>query len=386
MPRIPQTLLPGAILGMLGGGQLGRMFALAARPFGFRVATCGDADDSPGAQVSDFSFPGNFTDFDQLARFARTVSVVTYEQENIPLAAVEYLENLVPVFPGSQLLRAAQNRLLEKSAVRSIGIPTADFLAVSSAAELDAGLQTLGGDGILKTITMGYDGKGQVRVRHGDDTLAAWNSLGVSTAILEKRIDFSFEMSLVGARFADRSCHFFAPTVNTHVNHILDVSVCPSPLITATLAEQARQITRSILEHFSVIGVLCVEFFAVSDTTLLVNEIAPRPHNSGHWTIEACRSSQFQQQFRAVAGLPSGDTTSDAAAVMVNLLGDHLQQLTTDRWKSALAIPSSAIHLYGKEEARRGRKMGHITALGKDAIETEQRARHIRRLLGHEGH
>lgn len=386
MPRNPQTLLPGATLGMLGGGQLGRMFALAARPFGFRIATCGDAADSPCGQVSDVSFPGSFTDFDQLTRFARAVSVVTYEQENIPLAAVEFLENLVPVFPGSLLLKAAQNRLLEKSAVRSIGIPTADFLAVSSAAELQVGLETLGGDGILKTITMGYDGKGQIRVRQGDDSEAAWNSLGVSTAILEKRIAFAFEMSLVGARFADSSCHFFAPTVNTHVNHILDVSVCPSPLITAALAEQAREVTRAILEHFQVIGVLCVEFFAVSDSRLLVNEIAPRPHNSGHWTIEACRSSQFQQQFRAVAGLPSGDTTSDTAAVMVNLLGDHLQSLTSDRWKSALAVPHSAIHLYGKEEARRGRKMGHITALGKDSVEAEQRARHVRRLLGYQGH
>jgi len=385
MPRNPQTLLPGATLGMLGGGQLGRMFALAARPFGFHIVTYGDVADSPCGQVSDDCLPDSFTDFDELAEFAEMVSVVTYEQENIPLKTVQFLEDIVPVFPGSQLLAAAQNRLLEKSAVRSIGIPTADFLAVSSVAELNAGLDAIGGDGILKTVTMGYDGKGQVRIRRGDNTAAAWKSLQVSQAILEQRIDFAFEMSLIGARFADNSCHFFAPTVNTHVNHILDVSVCPSPLITQSLADQARQITRAILEHFHVIGVLCVEFFATSDGTLLVNEIAPRPHNSGHWTIEACRSSQFQQQFRAVAGLPSGDTTAVSAAVMVNLLGEHLINLSSDRWKSAMAVPNSAIHLYGKDEARRGRKMGHITALGQDPMEAEQRARHIRRLLGYEG-
>lgn len=383
MPRKPQTLLPGATLGMLGGGQLGRMFALAARPFGFHIVTFGDAHDSPCGQVSDHCCPDEFTDFDQLAQFAQMVSVVTYEQENIPLKTVQFLENLVPVFPGSQLLKAAQNRLLEKSAVQAIGIPTADFHAVASATELTSALEAIGGDGILKTVTMGYDGKGQIRVRRGDNLDNAWKSLRVSQAILEKRIDFAFEMSLVGARFADNSCHFFTPTVNTHVNHILDVSVCPSPLITPTLAEQARQITQAILEHFDVFGVLCVEFFAVSDSQLLVNEIAPRPHNSGHWTIEACRSSQFQQQFRAVAGLPSGDTHANSAAVMVNLLGDHLQNLTAERWKSACGVPNSTIHLYGKEEARRGRKMGHITALGHDPNETQQRALKVRELLGY---
>lgn len=382
MPRKPQTLLPGATLGMLGGGQLGRMFALAARPFGFHVVTYGDAPDSPCGQVSDNCFPSDFNNLDELARFARMVSVVTYEQENIPLETLQFLENLVPVFPGSQLLRAAQNRLLEKSAVQSIGIPTADFYSVTSASELASALENIGGDGILKTVTMGYDGKGQIRVRRGDDLPNAWKSLGVAQAILEKRIDFAFELSLIGARFADNSCHFFTPTVNTHVNHILDISVCPSPLITPALASQARQITRAILEHFDVFGVLCVEFFAVSDTQLLVNEIAPRPHNSGHWTIEACRSSQFQQQFRAVAGLPSGDTQATSAAVMVNLLGDHLQNLNSERWMSACAVPNSAIHLYGKEEARRGRKMGHITALGDDPREVQERALQIRRLLG----
>lgn len=243
----------------------------------------------------------------------------------------------------------------------------------------------MGGEGIFKTVTMGYDGKGQARVRSVEGAETAWLSLGVKEAILERVIPFEFELSIVGARFANGSCHFFTPTANTHVNHILDVSICPSPLISAAMADEAQSIARAILEHFNVIGVLCVEFFAVSGGRLLVNEIAPRPHNSGHWTIEACAASQFQQQFRAIAGLPPGDTAARGAAVMVNLLGDHLENLTAERWQAATAVSGAAVHLYGKSEARRGRKMGHITALGTDAVEAEQKARKIRRLLGYEG-
>ena len=386
MLRRPKTLLPGETLGMLGGGQLGRMFALAARPFGYGVAVFGDPSGSPCGQVSDRSFAAGYDDLDALAEFAKSVSVVSYETENVSLAAVEFLEQRVPVFPGSSLLRVAQHRLLEKNALRAIGIPTADFLRVTSGAEVAAGLEAMGGDGILKTVTMGYDGKGQIRVRSIGEAEAAWRSLRVDEAILEQLIPFEFELSIVGARFADGSCHFYTPTANTHVNHILDVSICPSPLISAPMAEEARGIARAILEHFDVIGVLCVEFFAVSGGRLLVNEIAPRPHNSGHWTIEACAASQFQQQFRAVAGLAAGDTTARGAAVMVNLLGDHLEHLTADRWLAASAIQGAAVHLYGKSEARRGRKMGHITVVGADAEEAEQKARGIRRMLGYEGH
>lgn len=377
--------MPGAVLGMLGGGQLGRMFSLAARPFGYRVMVYGDPPDSPCGQVSDRSFPGGFGDFDLLSEFGRSVSVVSYETENVPLSAVEHLEQIVPVYPNSLLLKVAQHRLLEKSSLRSIGIPTADFLRVTNGEEVVAGLSELGGDGILKTVTMGYDGKGQARVRRGEDAIAAWSSLGAAEAILERRVDFEFEMSIVGARFSDGSCHFYTPTVNTHVNHILDVSVCPSPLISPAMAEEARGIARAILEHFDVVGVLCVEFFAVPGGRLLVNEIAPRPHNSGHWTIEACRASQFEQQFRAIAGLGSGDTAAAGAAVMVNLLGDHLGALTAERWRAACGVPGAAVHLYGKSEARRGRKMGHITVLDADVGEAERKARRVRQMLGYEG-
>ena len=370
---------------MLGGGQLGRMFAMAARRSGYRIAMFGDPADSPCGQVSDHSSPGQFTDWDALAAFAERVSVVTYEQENIPVSTIEFLQSRVPVFPGPELLRASQNRLLEKTSLRSIGIPTADFLRITSPDELARGLAAFGGSGILKTVTMGYDGKGQVKLSSADDCVDVWNRLGVAEAILERLVDFQFELSIVASRFGDGSCHFFAPALNHHVNHILDVSISPAESITESLAVQAREMARGVLEHFGVIGVLCVEFFATRDGRLLVNEIAPRPHNSGHLTIEACASSQFEQQFRAVCGLPSGDVRPRSAAVMINLLGDHLLQVTPERWSSVFAMPDVYVHLYGKAEARIGRKMGHLTVLAADSRTAEQRAREARRALGFDG-
>lgn len=385
MTETSEILSPGAMLGMLGGGQLGRMFGMAARRCGYRLAMYGDLSDSPCGQVSDLSFPGDFTDYVALTRFAQSVSVVTYEQENIPVSTVEFLQNFVPVFPGPQLLKASQNRLLEKTSLRKIGIPTADFLRITSAEDLTRGVAEFGGTGILKTVTMGYDGKGQARVKQTDDCVAIWNSFGVSEAILERLVDFQFELSIVASRFSDGSCHFFTPALNHHVNHILDVSISPSPEITARHTEEARQMARGILEHFDVRGVLCVEFFATRDGHLLVNEIAPRPHNSGHLTIEACQSSQFEQQFRAVCGLPSGDVTPRSPAVMINLLGEHLLNATPERWSSVFAMPDVYVHLYGKAEARIGRKMGHITVLAGDCQTAEQRAREARCRLGFSG-
>lgn len=373
------------MLGMLGGGQLGRMFGMAARRCGYRIAMYGDPADSPCGQISDLSFPGDFTDHEALARFAQSVSVVTYEQENIPVSTVEFLQNFVPVFPGPQLLKASQNRLLEKTSLRSIGIPTADFLRITSAEDLIQGLAAFGGVGILKTVTMGYDGKGQAKIKETDDCHAIWKDFGVSEAILERLVDFQFELSIVASRFSDNSCHFFTPALNHHVNHILDVSISPSPEISARHTEESRQMARGILEHFDVRGVLCVEFFATPDGHLLVNEIAPRPHNSGHLTIEACHSSQFEQQFRAVCGLPSGDVTPRSPAVMINLLGEHLLNVTPERWSSVFAMKDVYVHMYGKAEARIGRKMGHITVLAGDCQTAEQRAREARHRLGFSG-
>ena len=381
MTTPPRVLPPGSSLGMLGGGQLGRMFATAARQFGYRMIVFGDPDDSPAGQVSDQCFDAPFTDVDALRNFARIVDVVTFERENIPVATVETLREFVPVYPGPELLQASQNRLLEKASLRNIGIPTADFVRITSSEELRQAVIGFGGDAILKTVTLGYDGKGQARVRSTSNCDEIWNQLLVNEAIVERVVEFEFELSIVASRFGDGSCAFFAPVLNHHVNHILDVSVSPTPLITDQQAKSAEEIARAILGHFHVIGVLCVEFFATTDGRLLVNEIAPRPHNSGHLTINACRSSQFEQQVRAVCGMPSGDVSVLRPAAMVNLLGDHLQDATAERWKSVFAMPGVHVHLYGKSEARIGRKMGHLTATAETAAKAESLVRAARDCL-----
>ena len=369
---------PGSTIGMLGGGQLGRMFAIAARQCGYGVQIFGDPQDSPAGQVSDRSWPACFTDHDALRQFAQHVDVVTYEQENIPVATVEALQEYVSVFPGPELLRASQHRLLEKTSLRGIGIPTADFLKITSETELRKGVAAFGGDAILKTVMLGYDGKGQARVRSDSHCDAVWKTFNVSEAILEKVVPFAYELSIVASRFADGTCSFFEPVLNHHENHILDVSISPSPLISGHQTQQAQQISRAILEHFNVIGVLCVEFFATSDGHLLVNEIAPRPHNSGHLTINASRSSQFEQQLRAVCGLATGDVSLQTPAVMLNLLGEHLQNQSAAAWQRVFGHPEIHVHLYGKSEIRPGRKLGHLTVLGQDVIVAERLGRQVR--------
>lgn len=377
-----KTLGPGSRLGMLGGGQLGRMFGQAARRSGFGFVVFGDQSDSPAGQISDHTFSAEFLNEDALKQFAAMVDVVSYEQENIPVRTVEVLQQYVPVYPGPALLKASQNRLLEKTALRSIGIPTADFLRITSAEELTEGVRSFGGDGILKTVTLGYDGKGQARVRSQQDMAALWSQFKTSEAILEKVVDFQFELSIVASRFGNGECRFYSPSVNHHVNHILDVSISPSPLISARQVRDAQQMAQGILEHFEVIGVLCVEFFATRDGGLVVNEIAPRPHNSGHLTMDACRSSQFEQQFRAICGLPSGDVQQQSPAVMMNLLGDHLMNATPERWASVFELPGVFVHMYGKAEARIGRKMGHLNVLAGTVEEAEAIGHEARRRLG----
>ncbi len=381
MSKPPRVLAPGATLGMLGGGQLGRMFAIAARQCGYRICVFGDPADSPAGQVADQSFPTKFSDEEALLKFAKQVDVVTYEQENIPVPTVTFLQQHVDVYPGPALLRASQHRLIEKTSMRTIGIPTADFVRIDSAESLRNGVKQFGGDAILKTVTLGYDGKGQARIRSGADVESTWNSFGVDEAILESIVDFAFELSIVASRFGDGTCAFYPPVLNHHVNHILDVSISPSSMISSTMAKQAEEMARAILEHFDVIGVLCVEFFATHDGRLLVNEIAPRPHNSGHLTIDACRSSQFEQQFRAVSGLPSGDVSLRSPAAMINLLGDHLMNATPEKWRSVFELPDVHVHMYGKSEARIGRKMGHLNVTAETDAAAERIAREARQRL-----
>lgn len=380
-----KCLAPGAVLGMLGAGQLGRMFAVAARQAGYRVAVFGGGPDSPCGQVSDFCFDKSFADSAALEEFAAVVDVVSYEYENIPLDAVKFLEQRVPVYPDSNLLQTAQHRLLEKRAMRSIGIPTADFVAVNSAEDLQAGLSEFGGEGILKTATLGYDGKGQQRLDSSCDVQQVYASFNGVELILESIVPFELELSIVACGFADGTRKFFTPSVNHHVNHILDCSVAPAAQLSTELVQRAEQIAAAILDHFQVIGVLCVEFFMTADQQLLVNEIAPRPHNSGHLTIESTAASQFEQQFRAVSGLPSGNVRPLRPAVMLNLLGDHLEHATADAWREVFGLEDVHVHMYGKQEARRGRKMGHLTVLDDVLENAEKRARQARRILGWTG-
>jgi 5-(carboxyamino)imidazole ribonucleotide synthase len=365
---------------MLGGGQLGRMFALAARQCGYRVIVFGDAPDSPAGQVADRVFSAGFDDLAALTQLASQVEVVTLEQENIPLATLEHLASRVPVHPSPALVRAAQNRLIEKRALRSLGIATADFAEIKSFTDLEQARASFG-DVIVKTATLGYDGKGQIRVRPEDALEVVWRQMNtVSPWIAEKVVLFDFELSIVASRFAGGACAFYEPAENEHVHHILDLSVSPSPRISAAMADEARAMARAILEHFDVYGVLCVEFFAAGGR-LLVNEIAPRPHNSGHLTINACRSSQFEQQFRAVCGLPSGDVRQPQPAAMIQLLGDHIATTTAEQWQSVFALPDVHVHLYGKAEARTRRKMGHLTATADSSQAAIERVRFARQLL-----
>lgn len=357
------------------------MFAAVARQFGYGIHVFGDEQDSPAGQLSDRTWTTSFDDHSQLRQFAQCVDVVTYEQENIPVPAVEVVQEFVPVRPGAALLRAAQHRLIEKSSLRDIGIPTADFFGVQSVAQLQSGLQSFGGKGILKTVTLGYDGKGQARLTAESDVAAVWQTLGVSEAILEREIDFRCEISIVAARFVDGQVVCYQPSMNTHVNHILDVSVSPSPEIDRNLVRKATEIARAILEHFDAVGVLCVEFFVTTDGRLLVNEIAPRPHNSGHLTIDACPASQFEQQVRAVCGLPPGDVRQDRPAAMINLLGDHLMNANAEQWQSVFGLSDVRVHMYGKSEARIGRKMGHLTVVAETPELAVERGLAARNLL-----
>ncbi|HSW30525.1 MAG TPA: 5-(carboxyamino)imidazole ribonucleotide synthase [Longimicrobiales bacterium] len=364
-------ILPGATLGVIGGGQLGRMFTLAARRMGYRVTVLAPEDDTPAGQIAYQEIRAPYEDLDAVRRFASSVSVVTFEFENVPAETAVAASERAPVRPAGSLLHTTQHRRREKEALRAAGIPTVPFGAVESEAELIAAVAAVGTPAILKTAAWGYDGKGQIRLSRGSEALAAWESLGRAPAVLEAVAPFEREISVVGARGIDGAVALYDPVENTHVQHILDLSVAPAELPPG-VATRAREIARTLLETWDVVGVICVEMFLMPDGELVVNEVAPRPHNSGHLTIDAHVSSQFEQQVRAVCGLPLGSTAAVAPAAMANLLGDLWQGGEPD-WAAALATPGVALHLYGKVEARPGRKMGHLTALGSTAAQARDR-------------
>jgi 5-(carboxyamino)imidazole ribonucleotide synthase len=367
-----KPILPGATIGVLGSGQLGRMFAIAARRMGYRVHTLSPDSDTPTGQVADVEVTASYDDLDAVRAFARRVDAVTFEFENVPSATVEAIEALAPVRPAGRVLHIAQHRLREKTFLREAGLPVAPFCVVRSRADLEAAVAQLGCPAVLKTAGFGYDGKGQARVTAPEQAPEAWAAIGGGEAVLEAFIDHQCELSVVAARGLDGAFVHYGVVENRHRNHILDLTIAPAS-IAARLAAEAVEMARAVFERLQVVGVLCVEFFLTRDGRLLINELAPRPHNSGHFTIDACMSCQFEQQLRAVCGLPLGSTEQFRPAAMANLLGDLWSQGEPD-WAAVCARPDTKLHLYGKLEPRPGRKMGHLTALAHSAEQAAQAA------------
>jgi 5-(carboxyamino)imidazole ribonucleotide synthase len=358
-------ILPGATIGVLGSGQLGRMFAIAARRMGYRVHTFSPDQDTPTGQIADVEVQASYDDLDAVSNFARRVSVVTFEFENVPTETADAAARCAPVRPSGAILHTTQQRIREKAFLRSAGLPTTPYREVRSLADLEQAVSELGCPAVLKTAAFGYDGKGQVKVDAPDRAAEAWAAIGREEAVLEAFIDFDREISVVAARGADGQFVHYSPAENQHSRHILDLSIAPARMA-PEVAREAVEMTRCVLEKLGVVGVLCVEFFVTRDGKLLINELAPRPHNSGHLTVDACVTSQFEQQLRAVCGLPLGSTAMHRPAAMANLLGDLWASGEPD-WPAACAFPDVKLHLYGKLAPRPGRKMGHLTALNHDS-------------------
>lgn len=352
-----KPLPPGSTIGILGGGQLGRMLAMAAAQLGFDVAIYTDEDDSPASRVAARTLVGAYHDGDKLAAFAATVDVVTTEFENVPAeTAAGLIAAGALVAPSPNALAVAQDRFDEKSYLRSAGVATPDFAAVASQAELDAALAEIGAPAILKTRRLGYDGRGQIRINRIADAAGAYERLGAS-GILEAFCPFEREVSVIGARAPNGDVAFYDLCENVHANGILSRTTLPARASDLTQAA-AHDAARSILEAFDYVGVLTIEFFVMADGSLVANEMAPRVHNSGHWTIEGAATSQFEQHIRAIAGWPLGATTRLFDIEMNNLIGEDALE-----WAALAREPGAHLHLYGKREARAGRKMGHVTRL-----------------------
>jgi len=352
------ALPPNATIGIVGGGQLGRMSAMAAARLGYRCHILTPEPDSPAAQVSAHCTLGDYEDADALRRFAEAVDVITFEFENVSAAGLDLLQSLRPVHPSPMILRTSQDRIAEKSFLNDAGVPTAPWQGVDSLDDLLTAVAALGLPAVLKTTRGGYDGKGQAMLRTATDIEVAWSELGGRPLVLEGFVDYACEISVIVARGVDGGGSIFDAVENRHRGGILDVTLAPARVAPATAAEAARVAWR-VADRLGLVGVLAVEMFVDRAGRVLVNEIAPRPHNSGHWTIEACPASQFELHVRAVAGLPLPPGMRHADAVMKNLVGPE----ETALWPAIVATPGVIPHLYGKVEARPGRKMGHVTRL-----------------------
>lgn len=382
MKQFHSPILPGATIGVLGSGQLGRMFALAARELGYRIHIYSPDSDTPAGQIGDKEFASSYTDLDQIREFAKEVQVVTFEFENVHAASTSAAAEFAPVRPDGRVLHITQNRLREKTFLEGNGFPVTPFRRINSLDDLQKAAAELGLPAVLKTADFGYDGKGQVKIMAADQIESAFTALKGAEGIYEAFVSFEKEISVVAARTLNGEFAAFPVFENAHANHILDVTFAPAA-IDEKLARQASELAAGILQKLDVVGLLTVEMFVTKDGRVLVNELAPRTHNSGHLTIDACVTSQFEQQVRAVCGLPLGSTELHKPAAMANLLG-HLWQGGEPNWAAALEDPFVKLHLYGKAEARVGRKMGHLTATGETTQEavrrvTEARERLLRR-------
>ena len=372
-------ILPEATLGVLGGGQLGRMFTVAARTMGYKVIVLDPDPVSPAAALANEHLQKEYTDSEALAYLASQCAAVTTEFENVPVEALRVLESQCLVRPGAAAVAYAQDRIREKTFIRDCGLATAPFHPVHDDAELEAALAAVRLPAILKTAALGYDGKGQRPVSDPAQAHAAFAELGNIPCVLEERVDLQMELSVLLARSSRGEIAVYPPGENIHVHGILDTSIVPART-SPDVIEQATNMARSLAEQLDYCGLLAVEFFLTSNNELLINEIAPRPHNSGHYTLDACVTNQFEQQVRALCGLPLGDTRLLSPVVMINLLGD-LWQGGEPAWEKLFQHPNAKLHLYGKQQARAGRKMGHYNVLSIAVDQALNIAKQIRQQL-----
>ncbi len=371
-------ILPNSTIGIFGSGQLGRMFAIEARKMGYRVHTYSHDTDTPTGQVADFETCAEYEDLNAVKKFARSVDVITYEFENVPSIAIETAAEFAAVHPKGEVLHTTQNRLREKKFLSANGFPVVGFRHIKTLEDLRQAIAELGTPCVLKTAGFGYDGKGQTKIEAVSEIEKAFENLNGSEAVLEAFVEFEKEVSVVAARDQNGNFAHYGVIENSHENHILDISFAPA-FVSEKVFTEAIEIARAVTDKFEYVGTLCVEFFLTTDEKLIINEIAPRPHNSGHLTFDACVTSQFEQQLRAVCGLPLGSTEFYKPSAMANLLGD-LWETGEPAWAKALENKNVKLHLYGKREARKGRKMGHLTAIGETANEACKTVRAIRNI------
>ena len=373
-------ILPEATLGVLGGGQLGRMFTVAARTMGYRVIVLDPDANSPAAELANEHICAAFDDHTALEKIGRACAAITTEFENVPADSLNFIAKFCPVRPSAKAVAIAQNRIREKTFLRDSGFETAAFEAVNAIDELAPALKKVGPSALLKISQFGYDGKGQASVNTLSEAVTAFEQMGRKPCVLEQRLHLKTEISVVVARSATGETMAYPAAENTHVNGILDLSVVPAQ-VSEKLAQQATHDARAVADKLDYCGVMAVEFFVVDNERLLINEIAPRPHNSGHYTIDACLTSQFDQQVRVMCGLPLGDARLLTPVAMVNILGDAWKGDTPPPWNAVLDEPRAKLNLYGKREARPGRKMGHFTCIGESVQEASSLARALQQKL-----